>query len=639
MARASLAPPEEAPERCRGSANAGETTAAAEKAGKAAGAVGMAKARPSPSGGLFAPDADDSSDENEYDEEEDMEIVAAELSAETEAHFVERQAILAGMPMHAVPQGVRTCSSSDILIACSGAQRRPTTALVEEHLCRARLQSALNTAADKYEDHESALKRLDVVFASIDFVCFADHRHKRLYTAARGTDRAVNPLTFPRDWNSNFSILMGYGPKRHIEAANDYRVVRSALPEYKSFGSGHSLGGAVMLHLAMDVESDPGLCFERVDVFNTAWSPIAKPDLGLSQTDVHIHRTEGDFASWGAQGCPFQLHTVEGKAHIFGKHTLQHFLPEPRPRSSRNGPANAGGSAGAPGQGSWLGQALRSFSFLNCVGARSKGTNNGSNGRHGMTNGEFDGCSTAADVADGAAFLPAPPALAEESSAADASAAPSRGPSQANDSATAGAHAGVDASADTTCPGADASAGVGVSVEGGSSRSRARGAEDAPAGMADGSGRDSSPGDADQAVRAGVEAAAIAANGVDGAAPAEEGAAGAAPDVPAPSSALPPPTSSASSPPSAEEGAKGSKLPVQALTVESSSANTNAIVEASDKVDEKGEDLACGTASSVQTAADSTEVGVAALALSSSDDSVRNSDLFADSPADGSQSR
>lgn len=262
----------------------------------------------------------------------DEETAIVQVESNLDA-FAELQAILAGLPMHAVPPPVfsRTCGMP--MSACGGDRRPPPQ--VDDKACIHRVRLALRQARLDYPDRAAELRRLVVEHASLDLVCFADHKEARLFTAVRGTDRGLNPLTTPRDWNNDVLILFGLPPCRTSKALNEYRSVKSRFPLYKSFASGHSLGATIVEHLALYVEEDAPYRFSRVDVFNTGSSPLKRTPSMLTVTELHAHRVPGDWASEYYQppgGA--NLHTYKPKHHVESRHRLGHFLPEKAVASS-----------------------------------------------------------------------------------------------------------------------------------------------------------------------------------------------------------------------------------------------------------------------------------------------------------------
>mmetsp|Transcript_68775 Transcript_68775/g.190388 ORF Transcript_68775/g.190388 Transcript_68775/m.190388 type:complete len:345 (-) Transcript_68775:64-1098(-) len=296
-----------------------------------------------------------------------------------EESFIELQAIIAGLPIHAVPspQFSRSCGpGADLLVQCAG--KRPSRpVLLDEHRCAERVEDRLQVIWEDYPDYQEVIGRLTVEHASLDMVCLADHKDQRLFTAMRGTDRMMNPLTTPRDWTNNMRILLGLDPDRNTAAmVEGYRAVRERFPGYSSYGSGHSLGGAVVLHLAKAVEADPQLMFARIDVFNTAVSPLTRTLQTLTGTAFHAHRVHGDWASWGMCASPppatvaMHLHPV--KPHVRERHALGHFLPDKAVSSPSLTSAQSSAVVESrdlerkPNVSGWF------FAMLSCVGVRSK---------------------------------------------------------------------------------------------------------------------------------------------------------------------------------------------------------------------------------------------------------------------------
>jgi len=242
--------------------------------------------------------------------------------------FIELQAILAGLPIHAVPHPDfrRTCGS-DLIVQCGGSRLHHE----DERSCCARVERRLRELCEDYPEHREVLERLSLEQVTLDMVCLADHAHGRVFTACRGTDRMINPLTTARDWTNNARILVGLDPQRAKSLVGDYIHVRKRLSGYESFGSGHSLGGAVVVHLAKQVELDEELLFRRIDVFNTASSPLTgSPPPVLARTDFHAHRVKGDWASWGMSSAQLERgeqHEHPLKPHVRERHALGHFLP------------------------------------------------------------------------------------------------------------------------------------------------------------------------------------------------------------------------------------------------------------------------------------------------------------------------
>mmetsp|Transcript_146 Transcript_146/g.527 ORF Transcript_146/g.527 Transcript_146/m.527 type:complete len:532 (-) Transcript_146:438-2033(-) len=243
--------------------------------------------------------------------------------------FAQLQAILAGLPMHAVPEslGLLSCAAA-MPLTCAAARPKPPSDVTLRSGVE-RIQDVLTALSEEYSEHQEVLRRLEVVHASLDLVCFADHEESCLFTAVRGTDRNLNPLTFPRDWSNNLLIAVGSEPYGRTAVALDYyRQTRSKFPNYTSYGSGHSLGGAVMVQLAKHMEEDLEYRFARIDVFNTATSPFSRGFLWLHETALHVHRVPGDWASMGLSSLTDpNLHVHPVKPHVPERHSLVHFLP------------------------------------------------------------------------------------------------------------------------------------------------------------------------------------------------------------------------------------------------------------------------------------------------------------------------
>uniref|UniRef100_A0A7S4SIT7 Uncharacterized protein n=1 Tax=Alexandrium monilatum TaxID=311494 RepID=A0A7S4SIT7_9DINO len=222
------------------------------------------------------------------------------------------QAILASLPQHAVPLGGGSSGN---------ARGAPSVG---------RLLTALHRACLEYPQRADELRELEVVHASLDLVCLADHSGRRLFTAARGTDRALRGATLPRDLGNDALIALGFGPARVSNAIRQYQEVCERLPGFASFGCGHSLGASVIEGLARWAEAGPGrTVFQRIDLFNPASSPLRKLVRGtvpLVQTEVHAHRVPGDFVSRFHHflGCSKHVHPRRPR---LSAHALGHFLP------------------------------------------------------------------------------------------------------------------------------------------------------------------------------------------------------------------------------------------------------------------------------------------------------------------------
>lgn len=251
--------------------------------------------------------------------------------------FVQFQAILSSLPKSAVPPStMRTCTQwNQFVTPVTEGQRSANQRLfgVDSQTCIAKVNEALFKAARLYPSYAESLRRLSVEHASVDIVVLADHDQRRLHVAARGTDKNyANLYTFPRDWNNNLFILLGWSPGRAHGAIEEYRTVRTRYPTYTVYGCGHSLGGAVALQLARLAEEDASIHFYRLDLFDPAISPFGSPYAQLERTDIHVHRVPYDWASiglaWGTTPNWCQLHMHPVKPHVSERHALSHFLPE-----------------------------------------------------------------------------------------------------------------------------------------------------------------------------------------------------------------------------------------------------------------------------------------------------------------------
>lgn len=251
--------------------------------------------------------------------------------------FAELQAILAGLPMHAVPPPVFSRS-------CGACGEQKQAAPVDGDACIHRVRLALGRVCLDYPDHAGELRHLRVEHASLDLVCFANHKEEQLFTAVRGTDRMLNPLTTPRDWNNDVLILFGMPPCRTSKVIAEYKAVRERFPTYRSYGSGHSLGGNLVEHLALYVQEEPRFCLCRIDVFNTGASPLRQTPNMLTKTELHAHRVPGDWASWYYRPpSRANLHTYKPKMHVSSQHALGHFLPD---KASASSASTTGGEDG-----------------------------------------------------------------------------------------------------------------------------------------------------------------------------------------------------------------------------------------------------------------------------------------------------
>mmetsp|Transcript_21934 Transcript_21934/g.51285 ORF Transcript_21934/g.51285 Transcript_21934/m.51285 type:complete len:407 (-) Transcript_21934:99-1319(-) len=269
--------------------------------------------------------------------------------------FAKLQAILAGLPMHAVPtEQMRACGAFP---HCAG-HRKPEPAL-DGASCRERIQRRLQEkVCFEFPTHRHLLLRLEVVHASLDLTILRDQEEEKLYVAARGTDfrSGINPWTTPRDLSNDLQIFVGVSPGRAVQVAKDYQLVRRRFPKYKVYGSGHSLGGNVIQHLAESMEDDETYRFSRIDIFNSGASPL-RPSAVSSRghTDVYVHKVAGDWVSrYHLETTPKPssviLTTYQPKKHLGDRHALGHFLPEPA--SDEEAPALVLSSRSAPAIGS-----------------------------------------------------------------------------------------------------------------------------------------------------------------------------------------------------------------------------------------------------------------------------------------------
>mmetsp|Transcript_81674 Transcript_81674/g.263606 ORF Transcript_81674/g.263606 Transcript_81674/m.263606 type:complete len:269 (-) Transcript_81674:177-983(-) len=142
-----------------------------------------------------------------------------------------------------------------------------------------------------------------------------------MFTCLRGT----NPGSC-RDLSNDVLVIFGCWLCRTKWVLEEYCHTRRKFPGYRSFGSGHSLGGTVMTELAHLVEEQPDLAFHRVDVFNTGGSPLARSYSGLKVTEYNSHRVQGDLVSryFRAPGRTLE-HPQRPEYH---PHSLQQFLPD-----------------------------------------------------------------------------------------------------------------------------------------------------------------------------------------------------------------------------------------------------------------------------------------------------------------------
>lgn len=237
--------------------------------------------------------------------------------------LVKFQAILAGLPMHALRQ--EHCGG------CCCASRRGGCLCcchpwVIDHLpwvlpCNEQIEIALLEARRTYPQYKEELGRLRVVHASHDLTIFVDDLELRMFTSLRGTDCRTC-----RDLCNDLLIIGGCWLCRTKWARAEYCHARRILgANYASYGCGHSLGGTVMTELAHILENDELFKFTRVDVFNTGGSPLSRGYVGLSKTVFFAHRVPGDWVSRFFHVPGIQEHPQRPE-HC--SHSLHHFLPE-----------------------------------------------------------------------------------------------------------------------------------------------------------------------------------------------------------------------------------------------------------------------------------------------------------------------
>jgi len=242
--------------------------------------------------------------------------------------FVALQAILAGLPMYALQED-RYCGG-----CCCAARRGGCFCCchprVIEHMpwvlpCSERIEVALLAARKDYPQFKVELGRLRVEYASHDVTIFVDDEEQRMFTSLRGTDCRTC-----RDLSNDVMIFLGCWLCRTKWVREEYCHTRIKYPEYCSYGCGHSLGGTVITELACLLEHSKEFAFDRVDVFNTAGSPISRgyrKATGLDFTEHHAHRVRGDLVSLFFR-MPGTVHEHPARPE-FCTHSLKHFLPEP----------------------------------------------------------------------------------------------------------------------------------------------------------------------------------------------------------------------------------------------------------------------------------------------------------------------
>lgn len=249
----------------------------------------------------------------------------------THADFVRLQAILAGLPMHAL-RGDPGCGGGGACCCCASRRGgclccchpRVLTHMPWVLPCNERIEVALLAARSLYPQFQEQLKRLRVAHASYDLTIFVDDAERRMFTSMRGTDC----LTC-RDISNDVLIFFGCWLCRTKWAREEYCHTRSLYPDYASFGCGHSLGGTVMTELAHLVEGRPEFAFQRVDVFNTGGSPIAFGYNDLKVTKFRSHRVQGDLVSRFFRG-PGERYEHPRRPE-YCSHSLEHFLPDKMP--------------------------------------------------------------------------------------------------------------------------------------------------------------------------------------------------------------------------------------------------------------------------------------------------------------------
>jgi len=235
--------------------------------------------------------------------------------------MVQLQAVLTVLPYHALTWGVAfdkcraNCGLGSTSETTPGSQQVP--------LCIPLIEEALSKARKLYPSMEKHLRDIEVVHATDDMSCFADHTNERLFTAVRGTD-----ILTLRDLGNDALIAFGYEPYRSGLVEAEYQIVRTKYPTYESYGCGHSLGGSVMNTLAYHLEKHPELSFTRVDVFNAGGSPLMRRYTALHRTQFNSHRVANDLISMYFQPAG---ETVEHPANSeFNSHAMGHFLPPRR---------------------------------------------------------------------------------------------------------------------------------------------------------------------------------------------------------------------------------------------------------------------------------------------------------------------
>lgn len=236
-----------------------------------------------------------------------QELKASDLDRD-DRRFIKLQAILTILPQHLLGW---TGSNPDSEDKRGGEMTHAD--LVEAAL----VKSCLN-----YPRYAKELGRLVVAHASQDMAILVDHEGRRLFTCIRGT----NPF-MPRDLSDDARVILGMPPTRVDDAKSAYRSACKRFPDYKSYGCGHSLGGAVMHELAYLFETHPNCRFTRVDVFNAGGSPLQRRYSALRHTVLMSHRVTGDLVSYFYE--PPGGGTIDHKVRpqCGGAHWMGHFLP------------------------------------------------------------------------------------------------------------------------------------------------------------------------------------------------------------------------------------------------------------------------------------------------------------------------
>mmetsp|Transcript_120504 Transcript_120504/g.341490 ORF Transcript_120504/g.341490 Transcript_120504/m.341490 type:complete len:327 (-) Transcript_120504:84-1064(-) len=232
--------------------------------------------------------------------------------------FVQLQAVLAIMPMHAL--NWRNAYPGCDLV-CAGSGRASTCSDQVSNV--AHIDAILAQQAEMYPGVKQ-LSRLCTVSVSGDMVCFASHTEKKLFVAVRGTDAFT-----ARDMGNNMLIAVGKETMRSAVVREEYCRVRDRFPEYSAVGCGHSLGGSVMHELAYRLESEDRFAFTRVDVFNPGSSPLRRQYTTLNKTEFYSHRVVGDIVSYSYQSVGKSL--VYAPQTGYSVHSMGHFLPPREP--------------------------------------------------------------------------------------------------------------------------------------------------------------------------------------------------------------------------------------------------------------------------------------------------------------------